>query len=203
MAGKGGSTPVASAVRVLVDPVCPWTYRTAQWLCEVRQVRPVEISWGLLSLEYINREQPGHPLVARFRSNRLAMRLLLMASRLRGNTGLERLYLALATAVHHRGQPLDKEATLADALLQAGLPGDWLQEVLHTPQLDQELWVQYEEVSTTGAFGVPTLFFGESEVPYYGPVLDKVSTGEEAGDLWDHVAGLARHECFYELKRPR
>jgi len=37
----------------------------------------------------------------------------------------------------------------------------------------------------------------------FGPVIDKVPEGEEAGDLWDHVKSLAGQQSFYELKRSR
>jgi hypothetical protein len=50
---------------------------------------------------------------------------------------------------------------------------------------------------------VETLYFGDRDIPYYGPVIDRVPAGEETGDLWDHILALTRHDSFYELKRPR
>jgi hypothetical protein len=54
-----------------------------------------------------------------------------------------------------------------------------------------------------GAFGVPTLYFGDNPAPYFGPVIDPAPTGEDAARLWDHLFGIATLPCFYELKRPR
>jgi predicted DsbA family dithiol-disulfide isomerase len=194
---------LVTSIQAAVDPLCPWSWRVAQWLGEVRSVRSVEVKWAILSLEYLNRDQPQHPMMKRFKSNRAAMRLLGMTQGRAGDLKLEQLYWALGEAVHERGEPLDEEEVLRRALAKAGLPGQWLREAFQDKELDRELWRMYGELCSTGAFGVPTIFLGPSRVPYYGPVISRVPKGEEAGDLWDHVAGLARHEYFYELKRPR
>ena len=40
--------------------------------------------------------------------------------------------------------------------------------------------------------------------PVFGPVITApVPTGEEAGDLWDHVAAMSTKKYFFELKRTR
>lgn len=192
-----------SSIQVAVDPLCPWSWRVAQWLARVRSVRSVQVKWAVLSLEYLNRDQPQHPMMERFKSNRVAMRLLGMTQKRAGDLKLEELYWALGEAVHERGESLEEEEVLRRALTRVGLPEQWLKEALQGQELDRELWRLYGDLCSTGAFGVPTLFFGPSRVPYYGPVISRVPEGEEAGDLWDHVAGLARHEYFYELKRPR
>lgn len=195
--------PLVTSVKVAVDPLCPWSWRVAQWLREVRAVRSLRIRWAILSLEYLNRDRPEHPMMSRFKSNRLAMRLLGLTQRRAGDLELEELYWALGEAVHERGEGLEQEEVLLRALERAGLPEQWLVEVFQDPGLDEELWRLYRELCSIGAFGVPTIFFGPSRIPFYGPVISKVPTGQEAGELWDHVAGLARYEYFYELKRPR
>ncbi|MEJ5376068.1 MAG: DsbA family protein [bacterium] len=193
----------ATWVKVAVDPLCPWSWRVAQWLKEVRGVRSLGVEWALLSLEYLNRERPDHPMMSRFRSNRAAMRLMHMTRGRGGNLKLEELYFALGEAIHERGEDPQEEGVLVEVLGKVGLPQKWALEALQDRDLDQELWGLYAELCTTGAFGVPTIFFGPSMTPYYGPVISKVPRGEQAGELWDHVAGLACHEYFYELKRPR
>lgn len=192
-----------SSIEVAVDPLCPWCWRVAQWLREVRAVRSLQVTWRPLSLEYLNRDRPDHPMMSRFKSNRAAMRLLGMTQRKAGDLKLEELYWALGEAVHERGEGLEEEEVLKRALGRVGLPEQWLGEAFQDLELDRGLLRLYEDICSTGAFGVPTLFFGPERVPYYGPVISRVPRGEEAGDLWDHVAGLARHEYFYELKRPR
>lgn len=191
------------SILVAVDPLCPWCWRVAQWLREVRAFRSVQVKWAPLSLEYLNRNQPEHPMMHRFKTNRAAMRLLHMTQALAGDSKQEELYWALGEAVHERGEPLEENEVLQEALARAGLPGKWLEETLQNPELDGELWNSYQDLCSTGAFGVPTIFWGPNRRPYYGPVISQVPKGEEAGDLWDHVAALTRHDYFYELKRPR
>ncbi len=200
--GLSAPSKEAFQVRFLLDPVCPWTWRAALWIREVRKVRSIKVLWGVLSLEYINRNQVGHPLAERLRSNRWAMRLLTRAADAVGNEAMERLFFAIGEAVHVRGEALEKAETLTEALSTSRLSADWLAETKENTRLDQELWSAYETTCATGAFGVPTLFFGGGDIPYYGPIIDRVPSGEEAADLWDHVVGLARHNCFFELKRP-
>jgi 2-hydroxychromene-2-carboxylate isomerase len=166
-------------------------------------VRPIAVEWGLLSLEYINRNEPSHPMTARFRTNRWAMRLLSLARETGGNEALGRLYFSVGEAHHDDGEELSDGNMLADALGRSGLPADLLEQTRESVQLDRELWAGYESACATGAFGVPTLYFGDRDIPFYGPVIDRVPSGREAGDLWDHILGLSRHESFYEIKRPR
>jgi|YNPNPStandDraft_1061719.scaffolds.fasta_scaffold00318_14 hypothetical protein len=190
-------------IRFLLDPVCPWTFRAALWIREVRLLRPVSVEWGLLSLEYINRGQPDHPMKERFSQNRWAMRLLAKAAMEGGNEAVEGLYFELAEACHERGERLDEESTLLRAATRSGSPVEWVPQTREAPGLDGALWASYAAHCATGAFGVPTLYPEGRGIPYYGPVIDRVPTGTQAADLWDHVLGLTRHDCFFELKRPR
>jgi hypothetical protein len=187
-------------VRILVDPICPWTLRTAMWLVEVRRSLPLDIEWGLLSLEYVNRERPE---ASRFGKNRLAMRVLSLVSETKGMSYLEKVYFALAKMVHGEGMDLESEDTVLQALLASGLEGLVLEEAKRGVHIDQELWQVYASHCASGAFGVPTLYLGSSQRPFYGPVIDRVPEGQDALALWEHVRGLVALDFFYELKRAR
>jgi hypothetical protein len=57
-----------------------------------------------------------------------------------------------------------------------------------------------------GGFGVPTLVLqnnGTITKPAFGPVIDKVPAGDDAGELWDRVEWLMQRNEFFELKRSR
>lgn len=190
-------------VRILVDPVCPWTYRTARWLLEVRGLLAIEILWGLLSLEFINRGVPDHPMAQKFKANRLAMRVLHIAWERMGNRGLEEAYLSLARYIHEMGMPVEEPDTLVEALKARGLPPGWVDEAKEDESLDARLWDLYSQETSRGVFGVPTIFFGNSEVGYYGPVISKVPESQEALTLWRGIEKLVGLSFFYELKRPR
>ena len=53
-----------------------------------------------------------------------------------------------------------------------------------------------------GGFGVPTLVL-DGTTPLFGPVIAPAPTGDEAGRLWDLVAGWADYPNLYELRRPK
>jgi 2-hydroxychromene-2-carboxylate isomerase len=190
-------------VRFKFDPACPWAWRTSLWIREARERRPIEVEWGLLSLEYVNRDQGENEYSELMRRSRPAMRLLHLARREAGNDAIDRLYLALGRARHERDESLSDPETLAAGLAEAGLDPALLERAQPESELDEELREEYETAEATGAFGVPTLYLDEDERPYFGPVIDPVPEGEEAAALWDHLAGMAKLPYFYELKRPR
>ncbi len=197
---RNSSAQFRERVRILVDPICPWTLRTAMWLLEVRRSLPLDIEWGLLSLEYVNRERPE---ANRFGRNRLAMRVLSLVSEKKGTSSMGELYLALAKMVHGQAMDLESEDTILQALLASGLESLLLEEAKREVHLDQELWQVYASHCASGAFGVPTLYLGSSQRPFYGPVIDRVPEGQDALALWEHVKGLVALDFFYELKRAR
>ena len=57
-------------------------------------------------------------------------------------------------------------------------------------------------VDRLGAFGVPTISVN-GQRGFFGPVITSVPTGEDAGELWDHLAWLAARSDFFEYKRSR
>jgi protein-disulfide isomerase len=69
--------------------------------------------------------------------------------------------------------------------------------------LDTELAQRYDQAINAGAIGTPTLYFNGGDAPFYGPVIDAVPSGEDAGLLWDHLAWIAMQPYFYEFKRSR
>src|SRR5437879_5924531 len=102
------------------DPACPWAWRTALWVREVRQMRPLEVQWKLFSLTEIHRgdnvpaaEQPPTDPV---------MRALVQARRQGGNEAVERLFLALGRARHERRE-LCGRAAGCEARLAVGMAG--------------------------------------------------------------------------------
>ncbi|WP_308210326.1 mycothiol-dependent nitroreductase Rv2466c family protein [Amycolatopsis iheyensis] len=60
-----------------------------------------------------------------------------------------------------------------------------------------------EALSLTGKdVGTPIVHFEPpAGVAFFGPVISRLPDEEEAGQLWDHVVGLARFPGFAESKR--
>jgi 2-hydroxychromene-2-carboxylate isomerase len=190
-------------VRFLFDPACPWAYRASQWIREAAKTRSLEIEWGLLSLEHINWDKMKAAYLGLLRQNRWAMRLLAKARQVGGNQAMGNLYFAIGKARHERHQALNNLKMLAGALEQVGLPAEMLEESREDDTLDAKLEEDYARAVNMGAFGVPTLILDNGSSPYYGPLIEVVPRGEEAGKLWDCVSGLMQMPYFCELKRSR
>jgi 2-hydroxychromene-2-carboxylate isomerase len=154
-------------------------------------------------LEYLNRENPDNPHSENHRKSRHALRLLARAREIGGDQAIDRLYLAMGEARYDQGHELDDEAMLAEALRLADLPVNLLDETRQHPALDKALESEYERAWVSGAFGVPSLYIDHSQSPYFGPVIDRVPSDQEAGELWDFVVWLSHRDYFYELKRLR
>jgi predicted DsbA family dithiol-disulfide isomerase len=190
-------------VRFLFDPACPWAWRASLWIRTVARLRPVIIEWGLLSLEYLNQGRADNPFHELHLKSRLSMRLLAVAGQKAGNAGIEALYAALGDLHHGQGRDLDDRTVLTDALSRSSLSTLLLNDALSNPKLDVALQTDYERAWLGGAFGVPTIYIDHSEIPYFGPVIDRVPPEQQAGELWDHIHGISRHQYFFELKRER
>lgn len=194
---------VTHHVRFLFDPICPWAYQASLWIREVAKVRPLNIEWGLLSLEFINRDTKDDEYLAPLRRIRSTFRLLERARQVGGNQILAELYLAIGEARHDRKKSLTDRRMLENALTGSGLPLSLIKETRVNPELDEQLDSAYAAAVSQGAFGVPTLYLDDSQTPFYGPLIEVIPTGEEAGQLWDHVSGLINLPYFFELKRGR
>ncbi len=97
-------TPPAS-INFHFDPACPLAWRTALWMREVREVRPVDVTWRFFSLEVVNRKEGVTPDFQKDGSW-AAHRTLALARRQGGNAAVERLYLALGAAQHGRRESI-------------------------------------------------------------------------------------------------
>jgi 2-hydroxychromene-2-carboxylate isomerase len=182
------------------DPACPWAWRTAVWMREAAQVRPIDVRWKLLSLEEINR--PRGTLHDSHLKSRAPFRVMVLARRQGGEKAIEALYAALGAARHERKLDLGDEATVRGSLAEAGLSEKLYDEALADSTTEQEYLAEHAAIVERGGFGVPTLVV-DGGSPVFGPVIQPPPKGEEAGVLFDHVVGLSHIPTFFELKRTR
>ena len=88
-------------------------------------------------------------------------------------------------------------------LRNAGLPVE-LADALDDTSLDDEIRAETEEaLALTGRdVGTPILHFNPPDgTAFFGPVISRLPSPDDAGVLWDHVIGLAEFGGFAELKR--
>ncbi len=196
-------TTTAATINFHFDPLCPLAWRTALWVREARQVRPLQVNWRFFSLEVINRKEGTTPDFQKDASWP-ALRTLALAKRKGGNEAVERLYVALGNAAHGRKEDIHTLEVIRAALQKAELDPGLVDEALADESTKAEVLADHEEVvQRYNGFGVPTIAFEGSEVGFYGPVIREVPHGEEAGELWDYTAWALRQPNLYELKRER
>lgn len=193
----------SQSVNFHFDPLCPLAWRTALWMRNVRQVRPVQITWKLFSLEIINRQEGEQPDYVNGRGW-TALRTLALARRQKGNEAMEKLYIALGNAAHGRKENISDRSIVEAATQEAGLGSDFVAQALADESTIQDVQNDHQEaVERYAAFGVPTIAFEGSTVGFYGPVIHSVPAGEDAAALWDHTSWFLTQPNVFELKRDR
>jgi hypothetical protein len=199
------STP--AAVDIWVDPRCPWAWIASQWLLEVEKARPVKVRFHIMSLSVLNE---GRPVPEKYRQAMVdgwgSVRVCVAAGQQHGPDALRRLYLAMATRIHHGREGLLR-AMLLGALADARLPAE-LADVADTTGYDAALRASHHAgMDPVGAeVGTPVLHVPGPDgelIAFFGPVVSPAPRGEAAGRLFDGVLAAAGTDGFYELKRAR
>ena len=183
-----------------LDPICPWSWRTSIWIREVAKVRPIDVHWKFFSLEEINR--PAGTLKEAHVQSRGPFRAMVLARRRHGDAAVDKLYEAFGKARHEREEDLSDEGVAKSAIEEAGFSPSLLDEALADPTTEQEYVAEHNDVVARGGFGVATLVIDGSD-PIFGPVIQPIPSGEEAGELYDHVASMSTKKYFFEIKRNR
>ncbi|WP_190139840.1 mycothiol-dependent nitroreductase Rv2466c family protein [Streptomyces longispororuber] len=201
-----GKTPVD----FWFDPLCPWAWMTSRWVLEVEKVRDIEVRWHLMSLAVLN-ENKLDELPEEYREMLRTsawgpVRVVIAAQQEHGAEVLGRLYTALGTRFHNRGEGPTKEA-VAGALKEVGLPETLLDHWDSTPY-EAELRASHQEgIDKVGQdVGTPVIAVpgadGE-QIAFFGPVVTPAPKGEAAARLWDGTLLVASTPGFYEIKRTR
>ena len=193
-------TPVAA--EFWFDPICPWAWMTSRWMLEVERVRPVEVTWSLMSLSALNE---GRDLPSGYRDllDRAwgPARVVLAAQEAHGTEVVKPLYDALGERIHHQGIG-DYDVAIVGALAEVGLPAE-LAAAAHTTERDDDLRAAQRRVEALVGDDVGTPVISVNGAAFFGPVLSPAPKGEEAGRLWDGCVLVTAYPGFFELKRSR
>jgi 2-hydroxychromene-2-carboxylate isomerase len=199
------------------DPVCPFAWMTSKWVRMVQAQRDYRVDWRFISLRLVNADvdYSAHFPPEYEAGHTAGLRLLRVAARIRAEYGREavgRYYAALGAHIWDReGASNDPEAReargtrefVAPVLRSLGLPLT-LADALDDASWDAEIQAETDEaLSLTGKdVGTPILHFEPPEgVAFFGPVISRLPSDDQAAELWDHVVALARFPGFTELKR--
>jgi 2-hydroxychromene-2-carboxylate isomerase len=200
-------------LRFWFDPVCPFAWMTSKWVRMVVAQRDYEVEWRLISLRLLNAhvDYDQHFPPEYEAGHTAGLRLLRVGSRVldeHGQDGLARFYAACGQHVFETGPEGDRAERgtpdfVAPVLADAGLPAE-LAAALDDEDRDAGIRASTDEaLALTGKdVGTPILHFEPPDgAAFFGPVISRLPSADEADELWDHVVGLARFPGFAELKR--
>lgn len=185
------------------DQLCPYCWATSRWLIEAGKVRDFDIRWHVMSLAVLNEDQVPEEELAAFPQAEVwwMPRVAIAAAEKAGDEILGPLYTAMGRRVHGQ-RNRDFEAVIRESLDELGLPAE-LADAAHSTDYDEALRASHHAGMDPVGKGVGTPTIHVNGVAFFGPVITRVPTGEEAGRLWDATVELASYPYFFELKRER
>jgi 2-hydroxychromene-2-carboxylate isomerase len=185
------------------DPICPWAWITSRWILEVQKVRPITVTWHVMSLSVLNEGKDDLPERYRelLQTGWGPVRVLIAAEQAHGSEVLGPLYTALGTRFHLEKAPRDRE-TITAALAEAGLPAS-LADAMDSTGYDEALRASHAEGIDRVGYDVGTPVVMVNGMSVFGPVVSPIPRGEAAARLWDGVLLIAGTDGFFELKRSR
>ena len=184
------------------DPLCPWAWMTSRWMMEVEKVRPVDVTWSVMSLSVLN-EGRAH-LSEHYRGLMHQgwgpVRVVIAAREKYGDDIVKPLYDALGERIHHQQQ--DYPTAIAGALEALDLPAE-LADAATTDEHDEALRASHQRAVDLVGDDVGTPVVSVNGVAFFGPVVSPAPKGEAAGRRLDGCVLVAGTEGFFELKRSR
>lgn len=184
------------------DPLCPWAWMASRWMEEVERVRPVDVTWSVMSLAVLNE---GRDLPDEYRDlmdrGWGPVRVIIAAAQEYGDKVVKPLYDAMGTRIHLEGEK-DFDAVIAAALDEVGIDGA-LARFASSDAVDDLLRASHERGISLVGDDVGTPVVAVNGVAFFGPVVSPAPKGEDAGRLWDGCVLVAGTPGFFELKRSR
>jgi hypothetical protein len=196
------------------DPVCPFAWMTSKWVRMVAAQRDYRVDWRFISLRILNADVdysthfPDHYEDEHTSGLRL-LRVFARVRRENGRAAVAPLYEATGARLFDTSRDglsssdIGGRPFVESLLREAGHSTD-VADALDDTVYDDEIRAETEEaLALTGRdVGTPILHFQPPDgTAFFGPVISRLPSPDDAGRLWDHVIGLAGFPGFAELKR--
>jgi hypothetical protein len=194
-------------VKFWFDVTCPFAWATSRWIKEVEKVRDIEVEFVPMSLAVLNdgRDLPedyANMMKAAWGPARVFAKVATEEP-----AKVDELYTTLGNKLHgeEQGGKHDFGAydeLIKEALAETGLNASYA-DVANTEEVDEQLRAFHNEgINSVGdEVGTPVLKLGDTA--FFGPVITRIPTGEEAGEIFDAAFRLAQYPYFFEIKRSR
>ena len=207
------------------DPVCPFAWLTSRWVEMVAEQKDYSVDWRFISLRILNKEKDyAKEFPPEYEAGHSAgLRLLRVCAAVRageaersgdaaGRSLMGPLYTAISSGIFDVAKPSTETETrlawgtvehVAPILAELGLDPAYA-DALTDESFDEVIEFETEEaLGLTGRdVGTPILAFDPPNgQAFFGPVISRLPTPEEAVPLWDSVMTLTAFPGFAELKR--
>lgn len=198
---------MTTPVKFWFDVSCPFAWVTSRWIKEVEKVRDIQVEFIPMSLAVLNDGRDLDPdYMEKMKANWGPARVFAKVATEQPDK-VDELYTVMGSIVHREGNSGRTDFggyddVIAEALQRAGLDASFA-DVANTEDYDPQLREFHESgISSVGdEVGTPIVKLGDTA--FFGPVLTKIPTGEEAGEIFDASVRLAQYPHFFELKRTR
>ncbi|OYN91451.1 DsbA family protein [Parenemella sanctibonifatiensis] len=195
-------TAEQTAVDFWFDPACPWAWMTSRWILEAQKVRPISVTFHVMSLAVLNEDKDVPQGYRDFLQTAWGpVRVCLAVEEQHGSEKLAEFYTALGTRIHPGAEERSR-ATVEAALTDVGLPVE-LAQAADTDANDDALRRSHHEGMDPVGDEVGTPVIHVNGKALFGPVISPAPTGEAAGRLFDGFALMTEYDGFFELKRSR
>ncbi|WP_149261938.1 DsbA family protein [Actinomadura sp. K4S16] len=184
------------------DASCPFAWITSRWLLEVERLRPVDLSFRIMSLSVLNEHREIEPWYREFNDRAWGPARVCTAAEIgHGAAVLRDLYTALGTRIHAQGNK-DFDTVIPEALEESGLPAS-LAEAARSEEFDTALRARHKAAQDAMGEEGGTPLITLDGATFFGPVLNAIPKGEQAVRLFEAVRTLAGTGPFAEMKRAR
>jgi len=200
------------------DPVCPFAWITSRWVEDVAAQTGMRVDWRFISLRLLNMDKDSATEFppAYEHGHTAGLRFLRVAAAVRSELGRDPM-AALVTAYGEsywdadHADRHDVHAALsspahAHAVLRAAGVDERFAEALDDTSWDAALDAETQlALERTGRdVGTPIITFNRADgtaLSFFGPVISRIPSPDDAVPLWEAVTALASFPGFAEMKR--